>query len=129
MGGWDPMGGVSVRGEARPRVRIEVLVVQRFVWCKRWMRIGAWGGVGSFGSDQARRCGCGEDSCARARQASDRQARRADKGAAASRTRNRRGCNAGGREWLRLEHYYGLYMHNITPSHLQLTAMIDSGKG
>ena len=38
------MGGVSVRGEARPRVRIEVLVVQRFVWCKRWMRIGAWGG-------------------------------------------------------------------------------------
>jgi hypothetical protein len=43
--------------------------------------------------------------------------------------RNRRECNAGGREWLRLEHYYGLYMHNITPSHLQLTAMIDGGKG
>ena len=84
MGGWDPMGGVSVRGEARPRVRIEVLVVQRFVWCKRWMRIGAWGRGQCFGSDHARRWK-EKDSCAGKRRTEATQARRGDKGAAASR--------------------------------------------
>jgi hypothetical protein len=75
--------------------------------------------------------GCGEDSCAQAgRQATDRPTGEASRqGCSSQQARNRRDCNAGGREWLRLEHYYGLYMHNITPSHLQLTAMIDGGKG
>jgi hypothetical protein len=49
-------------------------------------------------------------------------------GCSSQQARSRRGCNAEDREWLRLEHYYGLYMHNITPSYLQLTAMIDGGK-
>jgi hypothetical protein len=78
------MGGVSVRGESQPRVRIEVLEVQTLVWCKRWMRIGAWGRGEVL--DQITHDGGRKKIHA---QASDgqaaTQARRGDKGAAASR--------------------------------------------
>lgn len=61
MGGWVPMGGVSVRGEARPRVRdrssrgADVCVVQAVD--EDWR-------LGGKVLDQIKHDGGGDDSCA-----------------------------------------------------------------
>jgi hypothetical protein len=103
-GGGDPMGGVSVRGEGRPRVQIEVLVVQTA--CVVQAVDQASGGQAVVVDVEKIHA-----------QASDRQARRGDKGAAASRPRIGENATLGavnGCAWNIIMGYICTTLHRVT---------------